>query len=149
MAEPSTAPDSGSQPTSRPKGRGLAIASIICGALGVFTCGVLGFVGVVLGLFALIRTGPPPHSAKSLAILGLTISLLGSVGIVSFCWTFQEEIRDWIIDTWNMGFPPSTEVPADYDANEFWHEPTERCAPRPLRLCPAAHHRRCADAFSP
>jgi hypothetical protein len=134
---------------TKPPGKGLAIASIVCGALGVFTCGMLGFVGLILGLFALIRSGPPPHSAKSLAVLGLTVSLLAGIGTMSFIWAFQEELQFWILDFWRICFPLETEVPGDSDANDFFREPTEQGAPLPLRLCPAAHHRRCADAFSP
>jgi len=150
MAEPSTAPDSGSQPTSRPKGRRLAIVSIICGGLGVATCGVSAVLGVILGILALVKCGqgPAAERARTLAIIGIAVSAvmlsigpavgLPFLGMLVF---FRDEIKAWVTDVGG--------VAVEEKQDDFFNEPTERPAPLPLRLCPAAHHRRCADAFSP
>jgi len=142
MAEPAGTPE------PRSNGRRLAIVSIICGALGFATCGVSAVLGVILGIVALVKCGqgPAAERARTLAIIGIAISAimlsigpavgLPFLGLLVF---FRDEIKAWVTDLWD--------VAVEEEQDDFFNEPTEGGGPWPLRLCPAAHHRRCADAF--
>lgn len=66
-------------------GKGLAIAALICGILGLVTCWVpfvgliLTIIGVVLGIIALVK-----KSSKGMAIAGLVCGGLGLIPAVLF-----------------------------------------------------------------
>lgn len=61
-------------PASKPNS-GLAIASLVCGGVGLFMIGIPSLVGVVLGVIALRETGPSgPKSGRGLAIAGTITS---------------------------------------------------------------------------
>jgi hypothetical protein len=70
---------------------GLAIASMICGIAGYFTCYFVGLVGipaVICGHMALnrINTSPYPMGGRGMAISGLILGYLGiliTLGIVT------------------------------------------------------------------
>ena len=59
-----------------PKTSGLAITSLILGILGLFSCGITGLVGLVLGLVALvkIKNSQGRLSGSGLAIAGIAVS---------------------------------------------------------------------------
>ncbi len=63
-------------PVSRTSG--LAIASLVFSL--IFCCPFLGLIGVLLGLFALGPTGRPGVKGRGLAIAGILIGLLVTVG---------------------------------------------------------------------
>lgn len=50
--------------------RRLAIASIICGALGIVTCGVSAVLGLILGIIALTRCGQGTAPGRSRGLAG-------------------------------------------------------------------------------
>lgn len=61
---------------------GLAIASMICGIIGYFTChfvGILGIPAVICGHLALsqIKACPVPMGGRGMAITGLVLGYLG------------------------------------------------------------------------
>jgi prepilin-type processing-associated H-X9-DG protein len=60
----------------KPRGSGLAIASLVLGIAGVFTCGLTALIGLVLGIVALTRPdkeGTAP-SRRGLALAGTIVS---------------------------------------------------------------------------
>ena len=58
------------------KTSGMAIASLVCGILGIFTCGILALVGLILGIVALVKINNSQGrlSGKGMAIGGLIVS---------------------------------------------------------------------------
>lgn len=64
---------------SSPKNSGLAIASLVCGALSFPTCGLTGLPGVICGHMALssIRKSMGAIGGKGFAITGLVMSYCG------------------------------------------------------------------------
>jgi len=59
-------------------GKGLAIASLLCGIGGLLTCGVSSLVGVILGIVALAKMSQASATqGKGLAIAGLVVSAIG------------------------------------------------------------------------
>ncbi|WP_294640948.1 DUF4190 domain-containing protein [Rothia mucilaginosa] len=76
----------GGYPGYQPKpGSGLAIASLICGILGVLT-GIfifsglsLGLAGIVLGIVALVKVKNGTASGKGMAIGGIVTGALGMI----------------------------------------------------------------------
>jgi len=73
----STTP-SAQPPQTKPPGRGLAIASLVCGIGGLLTCGLSAIVGVILGIVALVKMSKAAATGgKGLAIAGLVVSGLG------------------------------------------------------------------------
>ncbi len=71
---------------------GLAIASMVCGIVGYFTCyfvGILGIPAVICGHMALSRidSSPFPVAGRGMAIAGLILGYLGiliTLGVISF-----------------------------------------------------------------
>ena len=76
----------GGYPGYQPKpGSGLAIASLVCGILGVLT-GIfifsglsLGLAGIVLGIVALVKVKNGTASGKGMAIGGIVTGALGMI----------------------------------------------------------------------
>jgi prepilin-type processing-associated H-X9-DG protein len=80
-------PGAQAQPALAPtKTSGLAIASLVLGCLGLFSCGVTSLVGVVLGIIALVRINKSQGrlGGQGLALAGMIVSvaflLLGLLG---------------------------------------------------------------------
>ena len=63
----------------QPKASGMAVASLICGVVGLCTAGLGGIPGLVLGLVALKRISRSngPAGGKGLALAGTILSALG------------------------------------------------------------------------
>ena len=80
----------GGYPGYQPKpGSGLAIASLVCGILGVLT-GIfifsglsLGLAGIVLGIVALVKVKNGTASGKGMAIGGIVTGALGMIAAVA------------------------------------------------------------------
>jgi len=66
----------GSAQPSRRRTSGLAIASLVLGILGLFTAGLTGLIGVVLGIIALVQIGDQRGrlGGQGLAIAGVVTS---------------------------------------------------------------------------
>jgi len=64
-----------------PRTSGLAVAGLICGIVGLCTCGVGGLVGLVLSLAAMgqIKRSPADLSGRGLALAGLVVSIIAIV----------------------------------------------------------------------
>ncbi|QNV38519.1 DUF4190 domain-containing protein [Rothia terrae] len=68
----------------KPNGRGLAIASLVLGILGLLTFWVLGFggllglIGLILGIVAIVKL-KKSHGSKGLAIAGIITSILATL----------------------------------------------------------------------
>ena len=79
MAQPPTADARPPQkPVTKPPGKGLAVASLVCGIGGLPTCGLSAVAGVILGIVALVKLGKAgATSGKGLAIAGVVVSGLG------------------------------------------------------------------------
>jgi len=86
------------------KDMGGAVASIVCGLLGLFTCGLTAVLGLVLGIraFMKINAGKGVRKGRKTAIAGIIISSimlppvtmpLAGVGIF-----FRGEIMTWVKD---------------------------------------------------
>lgn len=58
------------------KTSGLAIASLVCGILGIFTCGITALVGLILGIVALVKINNSQGrlSGRGFAIAGVVVS---------------------------------------------------------------------------
>jgi hypothetical protein len=71
---------------------GLAIASMVCGIVGVLMCvygGLLGLPAVICGHLAIsqINSSPVPMAGRGMAIAGLVmgyLALLASIGFIAF-----------------------------------------------------------------
>ena len=65
---------------------GMAIASLILGICGFFSCGFTGLIGIPLGHIARkkIRNSPTPQGGDGMALAGLIMSYLGAVMFVFF-----------------------------------------------------------------
>jgi type II secretory pathway pseudopilin PulG len=64
--------------------RGLAIASLVLGIVGLFTLGIVGIgalVGIVLGVVALVKAGREPavYGGKGMAVAGIALCVLSVV----------------------------------------------------------------------
>jgi type II secretory pathway pseudopilin PulG len=64
--------------------RGLAIASLVLGILGLFTLGIVGvgaLLGIVLGVVALVKAGREPavYGGKGMAVAGIALCVLSVV----------------------------------------------------------------------
>jgi hypothetical protein len=68
-------------PPATPPGKGLALASLLCGIGGLLTCGLTALVGVILGILALVKIAKGAATGKGLAVAGLVVS--GLVVIVA------------------------------------------------------------------
>jgi hypothetical protein len=71
-------------PGGQPKTSGLAIASLVCGILGIFPCcsiGVLGILGIVFGVIARknIEQSNGTQQGAGLARAGLICGVVGLV----------------------------------------------------------------------
>ena len=123
---PTTAPP-GSPPAVAKTSR-LAIASIICGALGVVTCGVSAVLGLILGIIALTRCGQgtAPGRSRGLAIAGVVVSgfmILGGAAIdlplLGLLILFRNEIKDWTVDIWEQAQDESEKEQDDFFGEEM------------------------------
>jgi hypothetical protein len=65
-----------SAPGAPAKTSGLAIASLVCGILGLFSCGITALVGLVLGIVAMskIKSSQGRLTGNGLAIAGICVS---------------------------------------------------------------------------
>ena len=107
-----------SPPPAGTNSRRLAIASIICGALGIVTCGVSAVLGLILGVIALTRCGQgtAPGRSRGLAIAGVVVSgfmILGGAAIdlplLGLLIIFREEMKEWVLDAWEEANPPTAD----------------------------------------
>lgn len=66
-----------------PPRKGMAIAALVCGSLGVVGCAPVGIVGLILGIIALLRArrSPQEHGGKGMAIAGICTGAVGSLMI--------------------------------------------------------------------
>ena len=73
---PPLPPSSWPAATVPPKTSGLAVTSLVLGILGLFSCGVTALVGLVLGIWALVRikNSQGRLSGSGLAIAGIAVS---------------------------------------------------------------------------
>ena len=86
----------------------MAIASLICGILGLCTAGLGAIVGLILGIVALraINRSQGQVGGKGLAIAGIVVSIvcifLGAIliGMPVLLWLFARETSDWTKDVW-------------------------------------------------
>ena len=64
-----------------PKTSGLAVASLICGIVGVCTCGIGGIAGIVLGIMAMgrIKRSGGQLGGRGLAVAGLVVSIIAII----------------------------------------------------------------------
>jgi len=71
-------------PWPPPKTSGLAIASLVCGALGFFSCGIGGLVGLLLGIIGLssIRKSQGKVGGSGLAVGGIVVSICSFLTLV-------------------------------------------------------------------
>ncbi len=68
-----TSPQPAPAPPAKPNG--LAIASIVLGGFGVFTCGLSALVGLILGILALKKAGKEQGApGRGLALAGIIVS---------------------------------------------------------------------------
>ena len=118
----------GYQPTP---GSGLAIASLVCGILGVLT-GIfifsglsLGLAGIVLGIVALVKVKNGTASGKGMAIGGIVTGALGMIaaaammvlGIVLASQCVENAVQDSNGNyVCTMAGQTMTLTPEDYDA---------------------------------
>jgi len=145
-------PAPSSPPPAGTNSRRLAIASIICGALGIVTCGVSAVLGLILGIIALTRCGQgtAPGRSRGLAIAGVVVSgfmILGGAAIdlplLGLLIIFRNEIKDWTVDIWESDY-----AEAEKEQDDFFGEEMERLdllrphlwlTPSPAAcLCPVA-----------
>ena len=123
-------------PSSRPpagtNSRRLAIASIICGALGIVTCGVSAVLGLILGIIALTRCGQgtAPGRSRGLATAGLVVSAICMVLVVvagppllGLLIIFREEMKEEVLDAWEETNPPPADDFFGGDLMEDFHLP--------------------------
>src|SRR5262245_50809628 len=73
--------DSVIQPAAVKPRQGMALASLVLGVVGFFTCGIVvvgAITGIVLGIVALSRArkSPQQYGGKELAIIGIAINAL-------------------------------------------------------------------------
>jgi prepilin-type processing-associated H-X9-DG protein len=85
---PAGVPEPPPSPGARPPGKGLALASLLCGIGGLLTCGLTAVIGVILGIVALVKIGKGAATGKGLAVAGLVVSgavilLLPLIGVVA------------------------------------------------------------------
>lgn len=87
------------------QGKGLAIASLVLGILGIVCCcigvgAIFGLVGLILGIVAINKAD---SSSKGIAIAGLIVSiialLLGAYMLISYGIVFSQ--IDWNQIDWN------------------------------------------------
>ena len=73
--------NSAAQPLPSAKTSGLAIASLVLGIFGIFTCGLTAIIGLILGIVSLcaISKRAEQLKGKGLAIAGIVISAIGIV----------------------------------------------------------------------
>lgn len=70
-----TAPSHPAAPTGPPaKTSGLAIASLVLGILGMFTCGTTALVGLILGIVSLVKVKKSNGGGQGIALAGTIIS---------------------------------------------------------------------------
>ena len=122
----------GGYPGYQPKpGSGLAIASLVCGILGVLT-GIfifsglsLGLAGIVLGIVALVKVKNGTASGKGMAIGGIVTGALGMIaaaammvlGIVLASQCVENAVQDSNGNyVCTMAGQTMTLTPEDYDA---------------------------------
>ncbi|WP_433255796.1 DUF4190 domain-containing protein [Streptosporangium sp. CA-135522] len=73
----------GAQPPPRGN-NGMAIAALIMGIVGLFTCGVPSIVGIVLGHISLGQIKRTGEEGRGMGIAGLVLSYFGVAGWVIF-----------------------------------------------------------------
>lgn len=89
VSPPTAAPDisyATFQTSGPPLKAGMAVASLVIGILGMFTCPLIGIVGLILGIIALVRANNQPrrYGGKGLAIGGICASGAGMVFSIAF-----------------------------------------------------------------
>ncbi len=64
------------QPTAPVKTSGLAITSLVCGILGLFTCGITALVGLILGIISMVKIKNSQGRVRGfgLAVSGTVVS---------------------------------------------------------------------------
>ena len=67
---------SAEMPLPPPQTSGLAIASLVCGIVGFVSCGLGGLVGLILGIWAMVKItdNPLKRKGRGLAIAGICVS---------------------------------------------------------------------------
>ena len=65
---------------------GLAVTSLACGILGLFTCGITGLIGLLLGTIALVVINKSGGELRghALAVSGIVVSGVGVMILVGF-----------------------------------------------------------------
>ncbi|GAA3468171.1 DUF4190 domain-containing protein [Nonomuraea roseola] len=66
------------------KTNGMAIATLICGLVGLITCGLASIVGAILGHISLGQIKRTGEEGKGMALAGLILSYVGLAGWVLF-----------------------------------------------------------------
>lgn len=69
-----------------PEQKGLAIGALVCGIIGMVSCPVVGLVGMVLGIVALVRASKAPtqYGGRGMAIGGICTGGLSLLSIPLF-----------------------------------------------------------------
>ena len=75
FAAPTASPPTADSPKTV-KTSGMAITSLVCGILGIFTCGLSALLGLILGIIALVKINNSKGrlAGKGMAISGLIVS---------------------------------------------------------------------------
>ncbi len=84
LSKPAGLPPVPDIPLEPKKTSGLAVASLVLGILGIFTCGLAAVIGLVLGIMAQVRISNPKSrlSGSGLAIAGICTSALSLLLLV-------------------------------------------------------------------
>lgn len=109
------------------KTSGLAVASLVCGLLGLLTCGLGAIVGLILGIVGLmrIRQSGGALGGEGLAVAGIVVSgaslvigaALGLPVLGMLIIFFRNETSEFVHDIWQ----DAREAPEE-DIDEFFEE---------------------------
>jgi prepilin-type processing-associated H-X9-DG protein len=85
-APPAPAPNAGPAPVPAAKTSGLAIASLVLGILGFFSCGTTAIVGLIFGIVAMsrVRKSNGAIGGQGLALAGTIVSAVFLLFIIPF-----------------------------------------------------------------
>ncbi len=104
----------------------LAVASFVCGLLGLLTCGLGAIVGLILGIAGLmrIRQSGGTLRGEGLAVTGIVVSgaslMIGAalgLPVLGMLILFRNEARESVHDIWQ----DAREAPEE-DIDEFFEE---------------------------
>jgi hypothetical protein len=122
-----------------PRTSGLALASLLCGIGGLFTCGLSAIIGLVLGIVALTRANRngAPGRHRGTALAGVIVSAvmifagpaidLPLLGLLIF---FRHEAKDWTNEVWEKARDTPASPGDDYFRERLpWPRPPQIIGP--------------------